>query len=149
MGKYPNDAARPLTASGRRETKRMARTLRRRKAPFDKIVSSPLARARQTAEIVAATYRRKVVFTQHLQPEGDLRSLVQQLRRIAGRARSVLLVGHEPSMSTLISMLLSGGKTLKIRLKKGGLCRLTVESLKYGKCARLDWLLTPRQLGGK
>jgi len=55
-------------------------------------------------------------------------------------------VGHEPSLSGLASMLLSGDPALSITLKKGGICKLSVETLQYGRCATLDWLLSPAQL---
>ncbi len=57
-----------------------------------------------------------------------------------------MLVGHEPYLSTLISLLLSGDGGLQVEMKKGGLCKLSVESLKHGRCAKLEWLLTPRQM---
>ena len=59
---------------------------------------------------------------------------------------SVLLVGHEPYLSGLISTLIAGMPSIPINLKKGGLCCLTVQALTYGQCATLEWLLAPRQL---
>jgi len=58
----------------------------------------------------------------------------------------LLLVGHEPQLSALISTLTSGNASARPLLKKGGLCKLEVEKLQIGKCANLLWLLTPRQL---
>jgi hypothetical protein len=46
----------------------------------------------------------------------------------------------------LISLLLSGDSGLCITMKKGGLCKLTVNALKHGQCAELEWLLTPKQM---
>jgi phosphohistidine phosphatase SixA len=57
-----------------------------------------------------------------------------------------LLVGHEPDLSALASLLLTGGGGLTITLKKGGLCRLSAERLRVGRCASLEWLVTPSQL---
>ena len=59
---------------------------------------------------------------------------------------SVLLVGHEPYLSGLISLLVSGKETFTVTMKKGGLCKLSTDSLHHGRCAALDWLLTPRQM---
>jgi phosphohistidine phosphatase SixA len=58
----------------------------------------------------------------------------------------VLLVGHEPYLSGLVSLLASGGATLTVVMKKGGLCKLTTGSLIHGRCATLEWLLTPKQM---
>ena len=146
MRKYPNDDARPLTGEGKRETLLTARSLRRQKFEFDEIISSPLTRARQTAEIVAKVYKKEVKLTPYLAPGTKVRDLMQYLARTCAKASSVMLVGHEPDMSTTISVLISGHEGANIRLKKGGLCKLDVESLRAGKCAELDWLLTSRQI---
>jgi phosphohistidine phosphatase len=58
----------------------------------------------------------------------------------------VLLVGHEPYLSQLISHLLTGGPDCQITMKKAGLCLLTIESLRDDRRATLEWLLTPRQM---
>jgi len=60
-----------------------------------------------------------------------------------------LLVGHEPYLSSLISLLSTGGPNLSLTLKKGGLCRLEAEPLRCARCASLEWLLAPRLLGPK
>jgi phosphohistidine phosphatase len=57
-----------------------------------------------------------------------------------------MLVGHEPFLSQLISLLVSGDTESSVLLKKGGFCKLSTEHLKHGKCATLEWLLTPRQM---
>ena len=147
LRKYPNDAARPLTREGKRETLRGARRLHKKGVKIDEIISSPLTRARQTAEIVAKIYKKDVKFTAHLAPDGKVRELINYLVRTFPKASSLMLVGHEPYMTQIISFLIAGNDSVDIRLKKGGLCKLEVESLRLGKCARLDWLLTPRQVG--
>ena len=59
----------------------------------------------------------------------------------------VLLVGHEPNLSELISLLVSGDASLNLAMKKGGLCKLSAEALSPRRCATLEWLLTPKQMG--
>ena len=61
-------------------------------------------------------------------------------------AATVLLVGHEPDLSGLISLLVAGDTASAVVMKKGGLCKLSTESLKHGRCAALAWLLTPKQM---
>jgi phosphohistidine phosphatase len=114
---------------------------------FDLILSSPYVRARETAEIVA----RSLKLEKHLQlaSELEVESTPQGLVRGLGRRdlpQRVLLVGHEPLFSETISLLLSGQSSLDLTMKKGGLARLTVDRLKAGRCAVLEWLLTPKQL---
>jgi phosphohistidine phosphatase len=58
----------------------------------------------------------------------------------------LLLVGHEPDLSRLVSLLVTGNLQLQMDFRKGGLCKLDVEKLKAGKCATLAWLLTPGQM---
>lgn len=59
---------------------------------------------------------------------------------------NLLLVGHEPDLSKLISLLVAGKIGPGFALKKAGLAKLEVESLRAGQCATLAWLLTPTQM---
>jgi phosphohistidine phosphatase len=116
------------------------------KLSFDLILSSPYVRARQTAEIVAQVLKagRRLKFSEHLASDGDPEELVDQLKSLYHAPRCLVLVGHEPYLSRLISKLVTGGTDLALNLKKGGLCKLTVRRLSYSRCATLEWLLTPR-----
>ncbi len=58
----------------------------------------------------------------------------------------MMIVGHEPMLSQIVSVLLTGSSAAAVPLKKGGLCKLAVNDLRYGKCASLEWFLTPRLL---
>lgn len=146
--RYPDDSQRPLVPAGRRKLRRIAAGMRALDLEFDVLLASPYVRARQTAEIVATVLgaKRKLQTTAHLAPEGDPRRLIRTLNERHARAGGVLLVGHEPYLGDLIGVLLAGRTRLALGLKKGGLCLLSAESPAYGSCARLEWLLTPRQL---
>jgi phosphohistidine phosphatase len=143
------DADRPLTPKGERRLGRIADAMEAMGLTFDLILSSPYVRARQTAEIVVDELglKKKLEFSETLTPDGDAKALIAALNKLDPRPENVLLVGHEPYLSGLISMLASGDPDLPIDFKKGGLCKLEVESLRYGRCATLAWLLTPRQMG--
>ena len=145
---YAKDSDRPLTTEGRKKMRRISRTLRKFELSFDLILSSPYVRARQTAEIVAKVLKaeKRLKFSEHLAAEGDAEELVEQLRRLYHSPASVLLVGHEPYLSQLISVLLTGEPDLALTLKKGGLCKLALQRLAYARCATLEWLVTPRQM---
>jgi phosphohistidine phosphatase len=81
-----------------------------------------------------------------LTPGGSTKKLVEVLNRLQPSPESVLLVGHEPHLSGLIALLVSGREAFAVVMKKGGLCKLSTESLKPGRCAALEWLLTPKQM---
>jgi phosphohistidine phosphatase SixA len=105
-------------------------------------------RARQTAEFVAGELKlkKRLKFSDELQPDGSAKNLLRQLHDLKPEPENILIVGHEPYLSCLISLLASGDENMAIDFKKGGLCKLEVEKLRTGKCARLAWLLTPKQM---
>ena len=140
---------RPLTPKGIQRTRQLAHALRQMEISFDALLSSPLTRARETAEIVRRGLRLdlELRLTEQLTPSGSMEKLVQEVNAIRPMPGSVLLVGHEPYLSGLVSLLCVGGPTFDVKLKKGALCRLEVEAPACGKCATLEWLVQPRWLG--
>jgi phosphohistidine phosphatase len=145
---FKTDAERPLTPKGERQLRQIAAALQNLDLRFDLILSSPFLRARQTAEIVAKSLKLKkhLACSDELTPGGNPKALIQQLNELKPAPEDVLLVGHEPYLSGLIGLLISGGATADIELKKGGLCELETASLRFGRCATLGWLLTPKQM---
>jgi phosphohistidine phosphatase len=145
---YEDDSQRPLNVKGAAKMKQIAARLRHMETEFDLILSSPHLRARQTAEILAKSYRiqDKLILTPALLPEAPGAQIVEEINEKYTWAMNVVLVGHEPSLSNLISKLISGDPTLNITLKKGGFCRLSVEHLQYDRCATFEWLLYPFQM---
>lgn len=142
------DADRVLTAEGRQKVRRLAKALGRLEVQFDRIFSSPYLRARQTAELVAGASAQgpKVELWEELTPDGDALALIARLKQLKPVPGHVLLVGHEPYLSGLASLLLTGTPELSLTLKKAGLCVLTATTLRPGRCATLEWLLAPRHL---
>jgi phosphohistidine phosphatase len=145
---YEKDADRPLTPEGERKLRQIAEAMEALELSFDLILSSPYLRARQTAEIVAETLkaRKRLELSDCLTPGGSSKKLIDLLTRLQPSPDAVLLVGHEPYLSGLISLLVAGDTTSAVVMKKGGLCKLSTESLKHGRCAALEWLLTPKQM---
>ena len=145
---YAGDAARPLTPKGKKQLRTVAAALRALGLCFDVILSSPLVRARQTAEIIAVELKlqKHLVFADELKPGGDAKKLVQKIAGLKKVPGNVLLVGHEPDFSELISLLVTGNHGGGFALKKGGLAKLEIQKLRAGKCATLVWLLTPAQM---
>jgi len=142
------DAERRLTPKGIRKLRKVAAGMKALQLRFDLILSSPYTRARQTAELVARRLqpRKRVVMCEDLTPGGDPRELIAFLRHCKPAPAEVLLVGHEPYLSSLISLLVTGTTGCRLTLKKGGLAKLSTESLKPGPCAMLEWLFGPKQL---
>ena len=145
---FEDDEARPLTPKGRRQLRKISAAMKQMDLRFDLVLSSPLMRAKQTAEIVATglKLKKRLQHSNALAPGGDAENLLRQLNRLKPSPEKLLLVGHEPDLSRFISRLVTGDFSMPIDLKKGGLCRLDVEKLKAGKCATLAWLLAPKQL---
>lgn len=148
---YANDDERPLSPKGIARTEDLARQLKRWKIEFDVILTSPLVRARETAEIVARRLRLKerVVLTEQLAPSGDVVKLVVEVNSMLPTPENLLLVGHEPYLGQMISRLCTAHSDLALTLKKGGLCRLDVEALRAERCAYLEWMLEPSVIESK
>lgn len=138
------DAARPLTSEGKERMRREAATLKAIGLDVDVVVTSPLVRARQTAEIVAEALdlRKRVVEDPRLGPGFDPERLAGILadHRDAG---SVLLVGHEPTFSRTIAQLIGGDVALDV--KKGSLARVDLPDPKRLR-GTLVWLVPPKVL---
>ena len=145
---FDDDSDRPLTRKGKRQLRKCAAAIRKLKLRFDLILTSPYERARRTAEIVAEELKlkKRLKTSDTLKAEGEPEAMVSEMAGLKPAPKNLLLVGHEPYLSRLVSLLVSGGITAAIQLKKGGLCKLETDALQAGRCARLLWLLTPRQI---
>jgi len=147
---FPDDSRRPLTLKGEDRVRLVCDAMQALELGFDQILASPFLRSRQTAEILATSIglRRALAFRDELTPGGDMKALVRFINRLEPTPENLLLVGHEPDLSRLLSLLISGTDSARIDLKKNGLAKLEVApKLRHGQCATLSWLLTPRQLG--
>jgi phosphohistidine phosphatase len=140
---HGDDFKRPLTPKGRSRMQREARQLGRIGLQVDYILSSPLIRAVQTAEIVASFLKRKdrLVLDDRLKPSFDMAKLQALLTDYAD-AEKLMLVGHEPDFSTVIGQVIGEGDVV---CKKGSLARIDLDSL-HTLHGELVWLLPPRIL---
>lgn len=143
-----NDSKRQLTPKGKRQLRQTAAAMKQMGLRFDLILSSPYLRAKQTAEIVAESVKLKkqLKFSSALAPDGSPKNLIRELNESRPAPENVLLVGHEPYLSRLISLLTTGGMDLTMDFKKGGLCKLEAGKLGHGRCAAFAWLVTPKQM---
>jgi phosphohistidine phosphatase len=144
---WPDDDKRPLTARGVARFKDSLKGLSRLDVAVDEIFTSPLVRAKQTAEILAGGLPGKpaVKVLDALSPGHAPASVLAQLAR-AARRRRLALVGHEPGLGELAAHLIGAGRALTF--KKGGVCRIDVESLSSRRPGALNWFVTPKVLRG-
>jgi phosphohistidine phosphatase len=143
-----SDALRPLTREGIQKLRKVTRAMKAMEMTFDAILTSPYVRALQTAQQVAADLRYPGVLHKAgaLQPGGRPADLVRFIRSIKSSSQNILLVGHEPDLGELTALLVFGKAMGGIAFKKAGLCKLEIAQLRAGRCAILEWLLTPKQL---
>jgi phosphohistidine phosphatase len=143
---YEDDALRPLTPRGEQRMIEAARGLAKLAQP-DVIVTSPLLRARQTADILLRQYGQQKARTSAALASGDNPRLLLDLEDIEGEV--VMVVGHEPHLSATLSWLLTGdAHTVESDLKKGCAALIAADGrLRPGDCT-LKWLLQPAALRG-
>jgi phosphohistidine phosphatase len=142
---WPDDTKRPLTESGIERMHKAARGLARLGISLDAVLTSPLVRAKQTAEIVAAAFdpRPHIVTAESLAPDGSVAAVVAELGKHARRAH-IALVGHEPAIGEIAARLVGGRHP--IPFKKGAVCRIDIDALPPTHPGDLHWFLTPRIL---
>ena len=142
-----SDDLRPLTDEGKAEMRLIAARLHAAEVEkLDVLATSPLVRARQTAEIIAEAYGLgDPETTDSLRPGASFEDFVSWCAGLGDRG-VIAVVGHEPHLGTLVTWLLGGGNESHVRLKKGGACIVEFESQPERGAGILNWLLTPRQL---
>lgn len=146
-----DDRLRPLTAEGARKMRKNARGLAVAlgSAEPERLFSSPWARAKSTAEILAAHAWPGLPIEERPELEGD-RNLEEALALArdlaADGTRTACFVGHEPCLSRLIGRLLAKRSLGIVEMKKGGACSLRIDAEAEPPLASLEWLATPRLL---
>lgn len=149
-GTYADDGRRPLTPEGTAKMRKIAAAFGPLGVRVGMVLSSPLVRARQTADIAAEALDLPVTIVEELSagaPPADIVEAIEDhVPEDADDEAAVMIVGHEPDLSRLVSLLVSGNDWSGVRMKKGGLCKLTIGELRVGPCAILEWLLWPKQL---
>jgi phosphohistidine phosphatase len=142
---YPDDTKRPLTSQGMSRFRSAAKALDTLGVSIAVILTSPLTRTRQTAEILSESVKGKpsVVATDALAPGGTAASVIQEVGKHA-RKGSIALVGHEPDIGELAARLV--GARAPIEFKKGAICRIDFDVLPPKGTGMLRWFVTPRML---
>lgn len=136
-----DDFARQLTDKGIQRTKLAATALLNMGIEPARLYSSPRLRARQTADILAKAFKVEVLVREEVGfsfSNQEVENLIADL----DNAHSVVFIGHEPSLSSTISMLIGGGELV---MKKGGVARVDIFSRNPLK-GTLVWLMSPKVL---
>ena len=137
------DRERALTEEGKKKMKEAAEGFAHLELEIDKIYSSPLVRAIQTAEILAKAigYKGTIEKMEELSPAYSPKDAMDRLRSLK-KIETLALAGHEPNCSELASHLLGEAE---VEFKKGAICLIETESLNAGS-GRLIWHLSPQIL---
>jgi len=130
------DDERPLTDFGKKEVRQVAKFLDRLNVKPDLIVSSPLPRALQTAEVAAEQLKTKLRQDEALEPGFGISELSTLLKR--HHSKALMLVGHEPDFSSVISALTGGF----IKMSKAGIALVDLDP--ETEKGRLLWLFPPK-----
>jgi phosphohistidine phosphatase len=145
------DMERSLTAAGKKEIEDVGEGMADMNYKFDVVASSPLKRAMETASIVNKELKRKIPVEEwtELSPEGSREAFYRRLGKLKAGS-SVLCVGHEPYLTTIIGEITgregAASPGFRIALKKGGLAKLSVDGFTPRASGELRWLLTPKQI---
>jgi phosphohistidine phosphatase len=142
------DRDRALTPDGRARTRRAARGLARFEAEPALLVSSPLLRARETADEIAAIFQRaRREIWDEMSAGVDEYALVARLEKTNPR-EDVMLVGHEPDLGELLAYFLTGSRSgFRTRFRKGAVASVRAGMFPPQGRATLEWMLTTKQLG--
>ena len=135
------DATRPLSSLGERQSVLVGTAMKHLGISVDILLCSPLERARQTAgkiqEIIPV---RKFILTEHLTPASDPRNIFNELQSF--QSESIMCVGHEPHLSIVVSMLISGSRNARIAIAKASLTCLEVSRPVLPGCGVMKWQIT-------
>ena len=135
-----DDADRPLSKKGRRQTKALARTLKDLGLRVDAVITSPLVRAVQTAKPLAKASGVELLMDERLGYGFGTRELAALVAQLGASMRRVVLVGHDPGFTEVASFLADA----RVVMAKGALVRIDLAEREVrGGAGDLRWLLPP------
>jgi phosphohistidine phosphatase len=145
-----DDADRRLTKKGREDIAAAGRWMAAQEIRFDLIAASPLVRAQETAAIMAESLgdKDRLVTWEMLAPGGNTDTVCHEIGKYEN-ARSILLVGHEPLLSALVSRIITGNENAAIVMTKGALAKIRDFSPTRCPSGELHWLVTTTQMAGR
>jgi phosphohistidine phosphatase len=144
LASAPSDADRHLTSEGREKTERVAKAFRKRIGTVEVIFHSPYARAKETAEIFAKEFpQARLILAKGLTPQDSAKAALPLLSGFHS-GNCVMIVGHEPHLSSLASLLVTGRPDPIVEVRKAGIVGIECEPPLHG--CRINFLLSPKWL---
>ena len=143
---YPDDRERPLTSEGIARFKHSVEGLKGFELKLELVLTSPLVRAKHTAELLAAGIggKPRIETLEALAPGGRMTQVLEAVSKFSKRSHHIALVGHEPDLGELAARLLRARGT--IEFKKGAVCCIELDGAMPTGPGTLRWLLPPRVL---
>jgi phosphohistidine phosphatase len=141
------DEDRPLTCAGQEQSRRLALALHNRGVHLDRVLTSPVLRARLTAEGMLSAWGNGApaqVQCEALAPGTKKKKIIRELLAVGGEA--IAVVGHNPDLSELISWLI-GDNTASVSLAKAGIACIEFDGSPCKECGTLAWLVSPEWYG--
>jgi phosphohistidine phosphatase len=145
--KILDDSKRSLTDTGIKEIENVSRLFEEMDIEIAQIFTSPLRRAKQTAEMILKNQKKaKLVEITDLKPEGTPDEVCKKI--IRQNAHAVLIVGHNPLLIDIINYITSSQKQIasNVSLKTGGLAKIKTTAIEPRLHGNLEWLLTPKMI---
>jgi phosphohistidine phosphatase len=142
-----SDEERELTPEGIAKMEKHIAALLKLGVEFDHVLTSPLVRARQTAELIQPKLAPGIEIRTDaaLAPGSDPHALLDRLGSLPS-LEDIALVGHEPDLGDLATLLIAGKQRSGIRFKKGGVACIELDDFVPPIRGTLRWLLTPKQM---
>ena len=139
------DSERPLSSEGKEKMKRIAEGFGRIGMEVDLVLSSPYVRARDTALIAheGLGLKGRLEFAEALASGRPTKDVLEELRGRFRKWARIMVVGHEPDLSMLISRVTSGGR-LHVEMKKAGLAKIAIHETAPEMRGTLEYLVTPK-----
>jgi phosphohistidine phosphatase len=146
--RWRDDGARPLSPAGIRRARKAAAGLKEFSKAPDRVLTSPLVRARETAQILTDVAGwPQAMEVPELSPQAPAPAVLTLLGK--DRSKVVAVVGHQPGLGALLTICLLGdGEVLSIDLKKNAVACVSFDGPPRAGRAALKWLATPRMLRG-
>ncbi len=143
--KWPDDDKRPLTHKGTARMREIVQGLQELDVDLDLVITSPLVRAKQTADLILAGWpdAPDLVVNDALAPAGSPAAVAEVLSRHT-KLKNIALVGHEPNMGDLAAFLI--GARAPLPFKKGGVACIEMPTLPVVGPGQLAWHATPKML---
>jgi phosphohistidine phosphatase len=139
-----DDSKRSLSENGIKEIENVSGLFSKFEIKFEHIYSSPLKRAKQSAEIIARNQKKaKFVSLDQLKPEGSVEEICKVLSK-QKEENTTLIVGHVPLLADLANNIISSGDLPHLSLKTGGLIKIKTLALVPQLRGELEWLLSPK-----